>query len=69
VTQRAVVFSFLKNFPKAISELENDLKVKPNTTVYNLLGRVLMKAKMWNEAVTAFDKSIETNVSFAFLFK
>ena len=62
VTQRAVVFAFLKNYTKAIGELENDLKMKPNTTVFNLLGRVLMKAKMWSESVSAFDKSIELNV-------
>ena len=63
VTQRAVVFSFLKDYPKAISELEKDLKTKPSTSVYNLLGKVLMKAKMWQESIDAFNKSIDTNVS------
>lgn len=63
VTQRAVVFSFLKNFNKAISVLDYELKLKPSGEIYNLLGRVYMKAKRWPEAVTTFEKSINHNVS------
>jgi tetratricopeptide (TPR) repeat protein len=63
VTQQALVFLFLKKFNKAISVLEHELRIKPNTTVYNLLGRVFMKAKKWKEAVENFDKSIEYNVN------
>ena len=62
VTQRAVVFSFLKNFNKAISVLDYELRLKPSGDIYNLLGRVYMKAKRWPEAVTTFEKSIESNV-------
>lgn len=64
VTQRALVFAFLKNYDKAISILESELRVKATTDIYNLLGRVYMKAKRWSDAVVAFDKSIELNVSF-----
>lgn len=63
VTQRAVVFSFLKNYNKAISVLDYELKLKPSGEIYNLLGRVYMKAKRWPEAVATFDRSIDSNVS------
>jgi tetratricopeptide (TPR) repeat protein len=68
VTQQAVVFSFLKNFTKAISVLEHELKVKPNPEIYNLLGRVFMKAKRLNNAVTSFDESIECIMEVFFNF-
>lgn len=68
VTQRALVFTFLKNHEKAISILDHDLKIKPSTEIYNLLGRVFMKAKKWNDAVQAFEKSIDLNVYFQFFF-
>ena len=64
VTQRAVVFSFLKNYTKAISVLENELRFKQSPEIFNLLGRVYMKAKNWNEAVNTFDKSIDANVNY-----
>lgn len=64
VTQRAIVFSFLKNYNKAIEILEHELRIKPSTEIYNLLGRVFMKAKKWEDAVLAFERSIELNVSF-----
>ena len=67
VTQRALVFSFLKNYQKAISVLEYDLKIKLSSDKFNLLGRVYMKAKNWEQAVQTFEKSIEFNVgSFNF---
>ena len=68
VTQQAVVFSFLKNFSKAISVLEHELKVKPNPEIYNLLGRVFMKAKKLINAVTSFDESIECIMEVFFNF-
>ncbi len=68
VTQRAVVFSFLKNFNKAINVLDYELKLKPSGEIYNLLGRVYMKAKRWPEAVSTFERSIEANVSWRKLF-
>lgn len=61
VTQQALVFSFLKDHNKAINVLEQELKVKATTDIYNLLGRVYMKAKNWKEAIAAFEKSIELN--------
>ena len=63
VTQRALVFSFLKNYQKAIGILDYDLKIKLSTDIFNLLGRVYMKAKNWEQAVVTFEKSIEFNVS------
>ena len=63
VTQRAVVFSFLKNYAKAISVLDYELRLKPSGEIFNLLGRVYMKAKRWPEAVATFERSIENNVS------
>ena len=45
VTQSAVVFSFLKNYNKAISVLDYELE----------------------EAVTPFERSIESNVSLRYL--
>lgn len=69
VTQRAVVFSFLKNFNKAISVLDYELRLKPSGEIYNLLGRVYMKAKRWPDAVATFEKSINHNVrDFCFDF-
>jgi len=59
VTQQAVVFSFLKNYVKAIAILEAELRTKPYPEVYNLLGRVFMKAKRLKDAVESFDQSIE----------
>ena len=64
VTQRAVVFSFLKNYAKAISVLENELRFRQTPDIYNLLGRVYMKSKNWIEAVRIFDRSIQSNVNF-----
>jgi tetratricopeptide (TPR) repeat protein len=64
VTQRALVFSFLKNYNKAIAILDYDLKIKLSSDIFNLLGRVYMKAKNWEEAVATFEKSIEFNVKF-----
>ena len=64
VTQQALVFSFLKNYPKAINILEHELRLKPACSVFNLLGRVLMKSKKWQEAAETFEKSIETAVCF-----
>lgn len=64
VTQQALVFLFLKQFDKAIGVLEHELKIKPSSTVYNLLGRVFMKAKRWKEAASSYDSSIEANVFY-----
>jgi hypothetical protein len=66
VTQQALVFLFLKNYQKAVSILEHELRIKPNCGVYNLLGRVFMKSKQWKEATEAFEKSIETAVCCQF---
>jgi tetratricopeptide (TPR) repeat protein len=62
VTQQAIVFTFLKQFSNATNLIENELKSKPKTELFNLLGEILMKADKWKEAVDAFDKSIELNV-------
>lgn len=63
VKQQALVFAFLKDYDKSIATLEYELKLKPPTgELCNLLGRVYMKAKKWEKAVEAFDKSIEYNV-------
>jgi hypothetical protein len=59
VTQQAVVFSFLKNYVKAIAILENELRTKPYPEIFNLLGRVFMKAKRLKDAVGSFEQSIE----------
>ena len=64
VTQRALVFSFLKDYKKAIAVLDYELKLKPSTDIYNLLGRVYMKSKDWQLAVATFEKSIELNVKY-----
>ena len=42
-----------------------DLKIKLSSDIFNLLGRVYMKAKNWEQAVITFEKSIEFN---AFIF-
>lgn len=59
VTQQAVVFSFLKNYSKAIAILEYELRAKPNPEIYNLLGRVFMKSKRLKDAVESFEQSVE----------
>jgi tetratricopeptide (TPR) repeat protein len=69
VTQQALVYLFLKNFKKAVDILERELKIKPSTEIYNLLGRVNMKSKNWQAAVDAFDKSIAFNVKPNFFYK
>lgn len=66
VKQQALVFSFLKDYDKSIATLEYELKLKqPSGELCNLLGRIFMKAKKWSNAVEAFDKSIDYNVSLA----
>ena len=63
VTQQALVYLFLKNYKKAVEILERELRIKPSTEIFNLLGRVNMKSKTWDAAVDAFEKSISLNVS------
>jgi hypothetical protein len=63
VTQKAVVYAFLKNFPKAFNVLDNELKLKPNRKTYNLLGKIFMDAKLWQEGADIFQKSILFTVS------
>lgn len=68
VKQQALVFAFLKDYDKSIATLEYELKLKPpNGELCNLLGRVYMKAKKWEQAADAFDKSIEYNVIINFI--
>lgn len=63
VKQQALVFAFLKDYDKSIATLEYELKLKPPSgELCNLLGRVYMKAKKWEKAAEAFDKTIEHNV-------
>jgi tetratricopeptide (TPR) repeat protein len=64
VTQQALVYLFLKNYKKAVDILERELRIKPSTEIFNLLGRVNMKSKSWEAAVDAFEKSISLNVIF-----
>jgi len=61
ITQQSLVYSFLKNYNKAIEILDHEIKLKPSSELFNLLGRVFMKAKRWQDAIIAFDKSIELN--------
>jgi hypothetical protein len=74
VTQQAIVYSFLKEHERAIGVLESELRAKPSSTLFNLLGRVLMKAKKWSDAVVAFDNSIQfeviiySSIQYTFLF-
>jgi hypothetical protein len=63
VTQKAVVYAFLKNFTKAFAVLDNELKLKPHRKTYNLLGNIFMDAKLWQEASDIFQKSISFTVS------
>jgi cytochrome c-type biogenesis protein CcmH/NrfG len=63
VTQQAIVYSFLHEHQRAIDVLESELRAKPSSTLFNLLGRVLMKAKKWNDAIIAFEKSIKFDVT------
>ena len=63
VTQKAVVYAFLKNFPKAFAVLDNELKLKPHRKTFNLLGNILMNAKQWQEASDVFQKSISFTVN------
>lgn len=61
ITQQSLVYSFLKNYNKAIEILDHEIKLKPSSELFNLLGRVFMKAKRWPDAIIAFDKSIDLN--------
>lgn len=62
VTQKAVVYAFLKNFPKAFAVLDNELKTRPSRKTYNLLGNIFMDAKLWQEASDIYQKSITFTV-------
>lgn len=66
VTQKAVVYAFLKSFSKAFNVLENELKLKPDRKTYNLLGKIYMEAKMWQDASGIFQRSIDFNVDCSF---
>jgi tetratricopeptide (TPR) repeat protein len=61
ITQQSLVYSFLKNYNKAIEILDHEIKLKPSSELFNLLGRVFMKAKRWSDAIISFDKSIDLN--------
>jgi len=61
ITQQSLVYSFLKNYNKAIEILDHEIKLKLSSELFNLLSRVFMKAKRWQDAIIAFDKSIELN--------
>lgn len=65
VTQQAVVLAFLKEYDQSVSILAHELKLKPSSDLYNLLGRIQMRAKRWKEAIVAFENSIEYIVIFS----
>jgi tetratricopeptide (TPR) repeat protein len=62
-TQQAVVYSFLKSFPKAINVLNVELRSKPDTKTFNLLAKIQMEAKNWEDACVTLQKSIDFNVA------
>ena len=64
-TQQSVVHAFLKNYPKAISALDNAIKTDPNPRLYILLGKTRMKAKLWQDAIGSFSSALDQLVGFA----
>ncbi|XP_052720831.1 uncharacterized protein LOC128192291 isoform X6 [Crassostrea angulata] len=58
-TQQAVVQSFLKNYDKAIEALNAATRVKPVPPLFMLLGKTQMKAKVFKDAITSFDRALQ----------
>ncbi|XP_061164225.1 uncharacterized protein LOC133173256 [Saccostrea echinata] len=58
-TQQAVVQSFLKNYDKAIEALTAATKVKPVPPLFMLLGKTQMQAKVFQDAITSFDRALQ----------
>ena len=58
-TQQAIVQTFLKNYDKAIGALETAVRSCQTVQLYSLLGRIKMKAAMWEAAVESFNTALE----------
>jgi len=58
-TQQAVVETFLKNYDKAINILEVTVKSQPIVHLYTLLGKTLMKARKYHEAINQLNEALE----------
>ncbi len=67
ITQKSVVYTFLNDFDQAKEILNKQLEIKPDVKIYNLLGKVFMKAKEWSDACGIFEKSIQFIVSFEWI--
>ncbi|XP_077968120.1 uncharacterized protein LOC120326538 [Styela clava] len=65
-TQQAVVQSFLKNHDIAVNSLTAACKVKPVPHMYVLLGKTLMKAKKFKDAIFNFKNALDLLGSYSF---
>jgi tetratricopeptide (TPR) repeat protein len=68
VTRKSDVYTFFNDFEQAIDILNKQLESKPDVKIYNLLGKVFMKAKDWNAACAIFEKSLQLIVSCLIFF-
>ncbi|XP_021358969.1 uncharacterized protein LOC110454008, partial [Mizuhopecten yessoensis] len=57
-TQQAVVQTFLKNYGKAIEALNVATRSKPVGSLFMLLGKTQMKAKLYKDAITSFERAL-----------
>ncbi|KAL4230368.1 cytochrome c oxidase subunit 1 [Mactra antiquata] len=57
-TQQAVVYSFLKNYDKAIDALRSASRSNPSASMYMLLGKTQMKAKKFENAISSFQLAL-----------
>ncbi|XP_033743076.1 uncharacterized protein LOC117329299 isoform X6 [Pecten maximus] len=57
-TQQAVVQTFLKNYGKAIEALNIATRSKPIASLFMLLGKTQMKAKLYKDAIVSFERAL-----------
>ncbi|XP_069130069.1 uncharacterized protein [Argopecten irradians] len=57
-TQQAVVQTFLKNYGKAIEALNVATRSKPVGSMFMLLGKTQMKAKLYKDAIASFERAL-----------
>ncbi|RDD46126.1 Tetratricopeptide repeat protein 6 [Trichoplax sp. H2] len=59
ITQQAAVYSFLGEYTESIQALNRAIRAQPVAPLYLLLGKVSMKAKLFNVAIDHFKEAVK----------
>ncbi|EDV25303.1 uncharacterized protein TRIADDRAFT_24608, partial [Trichoplax adhaerens] len=62
ITQQAAVYSFLGEYTESIQALNRAIRAQPVAPLYLLLGKVSMKAKLFNVAIDHFKEAVKLMV-------